>query len=64
MLVDRSEPRFLSSPLTIRVPFFLKFGFSKETLKLKGPQGTTQEPRNREVSLRVWKEVLGSESRV
>ena len=27
-----------------RVPFFLVFGFNKETLKYKGQKGTTQKP--------------------
>ena len=47
---SRSIPRFLSSPFTIRVPFFLILSFSKGTLKQKGQKGTTQEPR----FWRVW----------
>ena len=31
-----SKPRFPSSPLIIRVPFFLLFGFNKGTPKNKG----------------------------
>ena len=38
-------PRFPSSPLIIRVPFFLLFGFNKGTQKEKGYKGTTGEPR-------------------
>ena len=34
-----SDSRFLSKPLTIRVPFFLLFGFNKGTLKKKGAKG-------------------------
>ena len=36
--------RFPSSPLIIRVPFFLLFGFNKGTQKEKGQKGTTGEP--------------------
>ena len=36
--------RFLSSPIMIRVPFFLLFGFNKGALNQKGQKGTTQEP--------------------
>ena len=36
--------RFPSSPLTIRVPFFLLFGFNKGPQKEKGQKGTTGEP--------------------
>ena len=38
--------RFLS-PIVIRVPFFLLFGFNKGALNQKGQKGTTQEPRHR-----------------
>ena len=41
-----SESRFPSSPLIIRVPFFLLFGFNKGTQKEKGQKGTTGEPRS------------------
>ena len=37
--------KFLSSPFTIRVPFFLIFRFNKGALKQKRPRGATQEPR-------------------
>ena len=40
-----SNPRFLSSPIMIRVTFFLLFGFNKGALNQKGQKGTTQEPR-------------------
>ena len=36
--------RFPSSPLIIRLPFFLLFGFNKGTLNQKEQKGTTQEP--------------------
>ena len=39
-----SLARFLSSPFIIRVPFFLLFGFNKETPNKKGQKGNTQEP--------------------
>ena len=38
-------PRFPSSPLIIRVPIFLLFGFNQGTPKEKGQKGTTGEPR-------------------
>ena len=36
--------RFPSSPLIIRVPFFLLFGFNEGAPKRKGQKGTTGEP--------------------
>ena len=36
--------RFPSSPLEIRVPFFLLFGFTKGTQKEKGQKGPTGKP--------------------
>ena len=36
--------KFLSSPFTIRVPFFLLFGSNMGSLNQKGQKGTTQEP--------------------
>ena len=36
--------RFPSSPLIIRVPFFLLFGFNKGAQKEKGQKGTTGGP--------------------
>ena len=36
----RTLPRFASSPVMIRAPLFLVFGFNKETPKQKGPKGT------------------------
>ena len=35
---------FLSSPMIMRVPFVLLFGFNKGARKTKGQKGTTQEP--------------------
>ena len=47
---SNSSTRFLSSPITIRVHFFLLLGFNKGTLK-KGQKGTTQEPSQSPESL-------------
>ena len=44
MSESASQTRFPSSPLIIRVPFFLLFGFNKGTQKEKGQKGTTGEP--------------------
>ena len=33
LLLEILKPRFPSNPFIIRVPFFLIFGFKKETLK-------------------------------
>ena len=38
------EPRFLSGPLTIRVPFLRLFGCNTGTQKEQGHKGTTGEP--------------------
>ena len=46
VLFFASESRFLSSPIMIRVPFFLLLGFNKGTLNQKGQKGTTQKPRS------------------
>ena len=43
-LALRNLSRFPSSPVILRVPFFLLFGFNKGTLKEKGQKGTTGEP--------------------
>ena len=45
--MDGSVLYFLGSPLIIRVPFFLLFGFNKGTQKEKGEEGTTGEPSKR-----------------
>ena len=36
--------RFLGSPVILRVPFILLFGFNQGTRKEKEQKGTTQEP--------------------
>ena len=38
------DARFSRNPFIIRVPFFLLFGFKKETPKPKRQKGTTGEP--------------------
>ena len=40
--------RFRSSPLIIRVPSFLPFGFNEGTQREKGQKGTTQKPSQQE----------------
>ena len=44
--LNNINTRLLSSPIIIRVPFFLLFGFDKRAQKQKGQKGTTQEPSN------------------
>ena len=42
---DSIRSRFPGSPLEIRVPFFLLFGFNKGTQKAKGQKGGNGKPR-------------------